>query len=87
MPRDGTDKLRAVAKAFQIVGCDYMVAAPWMLKAMSFPVAAREKGESVGMTHGGMIVDRASFEAYPCPTRRKPTGMSWIASLQTFQAE
>lgn len=68
---DGTDNLRAVAKASRNAGYDYMVAAPWMFKSMLFPVQARDEDESLGMAHGGVIIDRASFESYAWPDPEK----------------
>lgn len=64
---DGAANLHVTMKASHVAGYDYAVAQPWMFKAMSFPVKARERAESVGMTHGGVILDRPSFEAYAWP--------------------
>ena len=71
---DGADKLRTIMKAFENGGYDYTVAPPWMFKAMSFPSTQRESDKSVGMAHGGVIADRASFEAYPWPD---PAATDW----------
>ena len=60
--------LRLQVKAFWAAGYDYAVTPPWLiLRSLGFPSVGRERGESVGMAHGGVIRDRASFENYPWP--------------------
>jgi len=68
---DGAPNLRVVMKAFQTAGYDYMFAPPWLFKAMGFSGKTRDHDQSVGMAHGGVIVDRASFEAYAWPDPAK----------------
>jgi uroporphyrinogen decarboxylase len=66
-PEDGAANLRVTIKASCAAGYDFAVVQPWMIKAMSFPAKAREQAESAGMAHGGVIVDRDTFEAYAWP--------------------
>lgn len=73
-PVDGTANLRCVMKAFHKSGYDYMFTPPWLFKAMEFVGKTRERDESIGMAHDGVIVDRASFEAYAWPD---PTETDW----------
>jgi len=68
--------MRLQVKAFQAAGYDYAVTPPWQFKSLSFPAAKRERGESIGQAHGGVIRDRESFEKYPWPD---PETTDWDA--------
>lgn len=46
------------------LGYDYLITTP---TDMGFPKPEREKSRSVSMSGGGVITDRASFDAYPWP--------------------
>jgi uroporphyrinogen decarboxylase len=68
--------LRLQVKGFWAAGYDYAVVPPWLFRALNFPAAKREQGQSIGMAHGGVIQDRASFEKYPWPD---PEATDWDA--------
>ncbi|MDD5350435.1 MAG: uroporphyrinogen decarboxylase family protein [Chthoniobacteraceae bacterium] len=68
--------LRLQVKAFWAAGYDYAFIPPWLLGGMSFPIPDRDRAESVGMAHGGVIRDRESFEKYPWPD---PEATGWDA--------
>lgn len=61
------DSLVNTAEGFRAGGYDYAVVAPWDLGLMQFATTARESISSIGMAHGGVITDRASFESYKWP--------------------
>jgi uroporphyrinogen decarboxylase len=73
---DFDHNLRLAVKAFWAAGYDYAVIPPWLFRSMNFDVPERARGESVGMAHGGVIVDRASFDAYSWPD---PDATDWDA--------
>lgn len=62
-----SDVLRNWVNAYHRGGYDFSVVAPWDLGLMEFKGAERASGESIGMAHGGVIVDRESFESYEWP--------------------
>ena len=74
--KDGAQNLRTVMKAFHRAGYDYMVALPWLFKAMKFEGKSRKHDQSVGMAHDGVIVDRSSFESFDWPD---PEETDWDA--------
>ena len=73
---DSARALRLQVKAFAAAGYDYAVTPPWLFRALHFPVVGREHVESIGMAHGGVILDRESFEKYPWPD---PDATDWDA--------
>ena len=64
---DADQLLRTQVKAFWAAGYDYASTPPWLFRALNFPGQERERAESVGMAHGGVIHDRETFEKYPWP--------------------
>lgn len=68
--------LRLQVKAFEAAGYDYAVMLTGLFRSLNFPAAKRERAKSVGMAHGGVIKDRASFEKYPWPD---PEATDWDA--------
>jgi len=64
---DSDQLLRAQMKGFWAAGYDYAPIPPWLFRAMSFRGPERERSQSIGMAHGGVIHDRESFEKYPWP--------------------
>jgi len=73
---DPDQNLRLQVKAFWAGGYDYATVMTWLFRSLGFPSTQRESGESIGMAHGGVIHDRASFEAYPWPD---PEATDWDA--------
>lgn len=74
---DSDRLLRLQVKAFWAAGYDYAVVPPWLFsRALNFAGSKRERSESVGMAHGGVILDRESFEKYPWPD---PEATNWDA--------
>jgi len=69
-------KLHLQIKGFWAAGYDYALISPWFFRAMGFPTAKRDSDKSVGMAHGGVIHDRATFEQYLWPN---PEATDWEA--------
>lgn len=63
-PSCAEDELANIIAGFASGGYDFAVVFPWLFGWMEFPGAKRAEGESVGMAHGGVITDRASFASY-----------------------
>jgi len=61
---DPLDEMRNYVSVFHAAGYDYAPAVPWF-GFLNFPSGNRDHDKSIGMAHGGVIRDRASFEAYP----------------------
>ena len=64
-PAGPLDLAKDYVAGFYSGGYDYAVVPAWALGFLSFPSGERARGESIGMAHGGVIIDRKSFEAYP----------------------
>lgn len=54
-------------RAMYVSGYDFAAVPPWFSGMMQFPSGERQQGASVSQNEGGVISDRASFEAYPWP--------------------
>lgn len=51
-------------KAFAAAGYDYATITSFLVKTLAFPTGDRAHGASISMNEGGVIVDRATFDAY-----------------------
>ncbi len=58
------EHMRNLIAGFEAGGYDHAAVYPWWMGWMRFPSVERAEGESVGMAHGGVITDAASFAAY-----------------------
>lgn len=63
-PAGSLELPRLWIRAFRNAGYDYATVCSWMLDSVCFPVE-RAKESSMSMNEGGVITDRASFDAYP----------------------